>query len=414
MAAELLIRPGANDHKVVGDLLAPGGAAVLLPADRPLISRLVVDAHVARQRPEITEIAAASGTPVLIDPLTPLWQGQLREEDRWARLPFGGHERLSADDFASGFTRERAVEAVVRFQVEHGATAIVPPYAYASGPQDPWFDRSIKFLRETARHMGRNGIHLPLVPVMCGQLKGFGDPRQERHGVLRFVSAALDHGPQALALCLSPAGAGTDSYAKILRLFAVAARIQATGAPTIAWRQGIYGPALVASGLHGYEVGMATRETCDIAGSIASRKPSLPGQKKRGGAVPGIYIELLRRTVRGRIGLALLGDPSMRPKVMCDDERCCPHGVADTIDRRREHAVRSRAKELAALEAQPHREWRLHQVAKDARAAAELAIQANKVLRREGAGKALNPWSMRELARVADFLRRQQGRRTAA
>ena len=46
MVAELLIRPGVNDHQVVADLLAPGGASVSLPTGRPVINRLVLDAHV--------------------------------------------------------------------------------------------------------------------------------------------------------------------------------------------------------------------------------------------------------------------------------------------------------------------------------------------------------------------------------
>jgi hypothetical protein len=414
MPSELLIRPGVSDHNVVADLVAPGGAAVLLPAGRSLIARLVIEAHVARQRPELAKVAAASGTPVLVDPLTPLWQGELRPGDKWAQLPYGTPARLTADDFSSEYHRAAVVEAIIRFQIEQGATAVIPPYAYATSPQDPWFERTIQFLGETARFMRRSGVHLPLMPVFCGQLQRFGDPRDVRQGVDRFVSRATDVGPEAIAFCVSPAGSSSDSYSKILRLVVLAERVRNAGVPTIAWRQGVYGPALVAAGLHGYEVGLATRETCDIARSIASRRPPQPGKRKNGGAVPGIYIELLKRTVPGRIGLSLLGDQAMRPKVMCDDERCCPNGVADTIDRRREHAVRTRAKELAALDAQPHREWRLHQIAKDARVAADLSLQANRVLRNAGIPHALNPRGMSELARVADYIRRRDRKLDAA
>src|SRR5256885_13682491 len=83
---ELLIRPGQNDHEVIQDLLAPGGAAILLPQSRPLIDRLVVDAHVAAARPEFAEATQRAGIGMLVDPLTPLWQGPLRPEDKWATL----------------------------------------------------------------------------------------------------------------------------------------------------------------------------------------------------------------------------------------------------------------------------------------------------------------------------------------
>ena len=71
---ELLIRPGANDHEVIRDLLTPGAGAVLLPGARPLIDRLVLDAHVAKARPDFSEAAGHAGVPVLIDPLTVFWQ----------------------------------------------------------------------------------------------------------------------------------------------------------------------------------------------------------------------------------------------------------------------------------------------------------------------------------------------------
>jgi|SRR5581483_192948 len=415
MRTELLIRPGPNDHHVIADLVAPGGAAVLLPSDRALISRLVVEAHIAAQRPQMADAGATAGIPVLIDPLTILWQGQLRPEDKWAALPFGQADRLEPADFGDELRRERMVEAVVEFQVAHGASVVIPPYTYASGPGDAWFDRGIDLLRATARYMRRNGIRLPVVPVLAGQLQTFSDPRQLRAGIDRFIEASINVGPQAIAFCMSPTGGANDSYAKILRIFEVVDRLQRAGAPVLALRQGIYGPALAAAGVSGYETGIATRETCDLARSIVSRRPPTPGAKRRsGGAALRIYLEPLKRSVPAKLALSLLGDRSMRPRVMCDDERCCPNGVNDTIDKRREHAIRARAKQLAALDAQPHQAWRLHQVAKDARVAADLVHQINRFSRASGLPLQLNPRAMEELARVADYVREVRESRAAA
>jgi hypothetical protein len=60
---------------------------------------------------------------------------------------------------------------------------------------------------------------------------------------------------------------------------------------------------------------------------------------------------------------------------------------------------------LAALEGQPHSSWRLHQIAKDARAAADLAVQANEVLRDAGIPEKIGTSGYDSLARVAEFLR---------
>lgn len=405
---ELLIRPGINDHEVIQDLLAPGGAAILLPNRGPLIDRLVVDAHVAMVRPEFAEAAASAGIGVLIDPLTPLWQGELRPQDKWAKLPFGRAEELDPEGLSNPFTRKELTARVVSFQAEQGATAIIPPYPYVGSPNDPLFEIALDFIRRTARYMRETGIALPMVPLLCAQLQRFGGEKTWARGVERFVEVALDLGPESIAVCLSPAGHGADSYNKVLRLFATARHIKRTGARVVAWRQGVYGHGLVAAGLDGYETGIGTRELCNGAASVASRKPPKPGTKRKGGGPSvGIYFEPLRRSVSPRVGETLLGHRSLRPKVMCDDERCCPDGAASTLDQRRHHAVRSRAREMAALEAQPHAPWRLHQVAKDARAAQDLAIQANRVLREADIPEQLGTINMGSLAQVAEHIREQ-------
>lgn len=402
--SELLIRPGPNDHEIIQDLLAPGGAAVFLPRARPLIDRLVLDAHVAKARPEFAEAANAAGVPVLVDPLTPFWQGELREQDKWVQLPFGRADKLDVSDFSNALATETLVAQVVDFQMECGATTIIPPYPYVTSPADPFFDLALGLIRVTARYMRQGGLALPVLPVLCAQLKGFGAERTWSAGIDRFTNVALDLGPEAIGVCMSPAGAGDDSYNKVLRLFASTRRVKQTGARVVAWRQGIYGPGLVAAGLDGYETGIGTRELCNVSSSIASRKPPKPGQKRGGGGVPGIYLEPLHRSVSSRVGETLLGHRSMRPKLMCDDERCCPNGAASTLDRRRQHAVRTRAREMAALEDLPHTSWRLHQIAKDARAAADLAVQANEVLRDGGIPEKIGTSGYDALARVAEFL----------
>ena len=127
--------------------------------------------------------------------------------------------------------------------------------------------------------MSRNGISLPVVPILCARLKSFGPEKSWRTGLDRFAAAALDLGPEAIGLCLSPAGSlRDDSYNKVLRLFAATRRLKQTGTRVIAWRQGIYGPGLVAAGIDGYETGIGTRERANVASAITARsRPSPEG-----------------------------------------------------------------------------------------------------------------------------------------
>lgn len=403
--SELLIRPGPNDHEVISDLLAPGTGAVLLPRARPLIDRLVLDAHVAKARPEFAETARHAGVPVIVDPLTFYLQGELREADKWSQLPFGDARRLTADEIGNPFRREKLVAEVVDLEVEMGATVIVPPYTYAGSPTDPFFNVGLELLRATSRYMSKNGISLPMVPIFCARLQSFGSEKSWQEGVDRFARSAVDLGPEAIGVCLSPAGSlAKDSYNKVFRLFAATRRVKRTGARIFAWRQGIYGPGLVAAGIDGYETGIGTREQASIAQTISSRKPPKPGKKPSGGAGPGIYLEPLHRSVISKVGETLLGHRSMRPKLMCDDERCCPNGAASTLDQRRHHAVRTRSRELGQIENQPHITWRLDQIGKDARAAASLAVQANDVLEKAKVKERIGVAGYESLAGVMDFL----------
>ena len=393
--ADLLIRAAMNDHNVVNDLLAPGAGPRL--ARKPLIGQLVADAHVADARPVLAEMARAAGVPFLVDPDTTLLQSEVGRDDKWARLPFTAPEALGPHQIDGA----DLVAGVVEFQLEKGATVIIPPYFYASSPADPWFLLTLALLDRTADYLDRHDIRLPIQAVFCGQLQSFGTEPTWTAGIDRFVKRANGVRASSVALCLSPAGAAGDGYGKVMLLFETAIRVRRHGLRTVAWRQGVYGPALVAAGLDGYECGMGTGEQTDMVRRQSSRKPRDGATTSGVGA--GIFIETLGRSVPRRVGQLLLGNVAMRPKVMCDHESCCA-SVAVTLDRSRHHAVRTRARGLADLMDQPHRRWRLHHVSRQAAAAATLAVQANKVLAAEGAKERVKPRSLEALADASAHL----------
>ncbi len=395
--AELLIRAAMNDHLVVGDLLAPA-TGPRLARRRPPIEHLVADAHVAEARPTLSDAAQASGVPYLVDPNTPFLQTGVAEDDKWAQLPFA----LSDPVRPGGFDVDRLVADVVEFQLDKGATTIIPPYFYASSPADPWFVVSLRLIDETVEFLRTNDVRLSVLPVLCAQLQSFGNHLGWPAGVDRFAERVKGAGVASVALCFSPAGAGTDGYAKVRRLFDAARRVKDSGLRTVAWRQGIYGPGLVAAGLDGYECGIGTGEQANVARQQSSRKPRDDGGHGGGGGA-GIFIETLGRSVPRRVGQALLGETAMRPKVMCDDEGCCPT-VRATLEKPREHAVRTRARLLAAVAEQPAARWRLNHVAREATLAATLAAQANSVLESEGIKERIKARNLEALAQVASEL----------
>jgi hypothetical protein len=395
--AQLLIRPSLNDHEVVADLIAPAMAS--LWRSRTPIGQLVVDAHIAAVRPRFADAASEAGIPLLIDPMTQLLQSPIDPKSTWSKLPFAEARPVAAGDLDP----VRLVESVIDFQVEQGATQILAPYLYAAGPSDPAFAMSIRLLAHSAHYLREADIPLPLVAVFCGQLRGFARRDAQLAGNNRFLAAARDHDASAVGLYVSPAGAPGDSYAKVAELFRLAAAVTDGGIPALAWRQGVYGPALVAAGMAGYESGIGTQEQTNVTRQASNRreKPT----KKRGGGGAGIYLETLGRSVPKRVAETLFGSMEMRAKLMCDDDGCCPGGVRDTLDKGRPHAVRSRDRQLAELTEQPHRRWRIHHVEQQAHAAVTLARQSNSVLEDAGAKDRIKFRNLESLAQVLSELR---------
>src|SRR5437016_618435 len=97
LMAQLLIRPSLNDHQVIADLLAPPPMPTIRRS-RPPIAQLVVDAHIAAQRPTLAESANDAGIPFLVDPTTVLLQSDVDPTSSWAKLPFASARPLSVDD----------------------------------------------------------------------------------------------------------------------------------------------------------------------------------------------------------------------------------------------------------------------------------------------------------------------------
>jgi hypothetical protein len=408
LSGELLIRPSQNDHEVIADLLAPGGSTIMVGKQRPVINRLVVDAPIAAKRSQFADAAEGAGIPFLVDPLTHLVPGAVREDDAWAKLSFGRAEPAAAAEYLKHDVAASFVSSVLDFELEQGATAVIAPYPYVRAPDDEWLTVALAWLSETRQQMDRWNIGLPLLAILCGQLRDLGAEKTWPDGIDLFVRTAETVGAQAIGLCLSPAGDGKESYNKVLCLFQAAEHVKAISSlPVLAWRQGFYGAALVAAGLDGYETGIGTSEQSNVRRNIAARRPPKPGTKPSGGP-RGIYLEPLGRSLNPRVAQLLLANVALRAKLMCTDERCCPNGVASTLDHSREHAVRSRARELGVLAALPARSWRLNHTATKAAGALTLAHQANRLLVEVGEKQRVHAAGFESLQRVAEELGRSE------
>lgn len=405
---ELLIRATRDDHLMVGKLCAPASAG-LWAAQRLPLTGLVADGPVAVARPALAATAAAAGIPYLIDPLTPLLLDQQDSDQSWARLPFATAARVDPAQLTDTAAQDELVAGVLAFQREQGATTLIPPYLYSTLLGDQAFSINLALLSRTEHYLRAQRIDLPVVPVFAASLTEYGPRKAWATGLDRYLDAArqLTH-LSYVGLSWSTSSPGHESYQKLAHL--LAATTHATSmCPVIAWRQGLYGVALTACGALGYETGAGQLERCHYPTYLAARRPdprALDDTRTAGGG-SSVYFGALGRSVTKRVGEALLADSALSGNLVClDPDTCCGEGPTSMITDWREHAIRSRARELETLDAIPASNgWRLNDVAGNARRAHTTARDANCVLSATDLRDRLPDAVFADLARVADEIR---------
>lgn len=409
---DLFVRAGRFDNRLIEKLVAPATAGVPFGGRRVPMRALVVDAPTADVQPSLSEAAQAAGLPVLIDPLTHLVQDEQQPGVGWAALEFADPRVLTPHQFGQGDALDTLVRQSLTFQLDHGASILVPPYFHATTPEDPWFHVQVEANRRTARYLADEGINIPVAPVFAGSLKGFGPRRSWSEGVDMFLHSLdglnVRYVPVALSSSRAPRGDTEDRLAAYL----ATVRHMAATESVIAWRQGQYGLAAVAAGAAGYQTGPGTDERCDLPGLARARRPKPPPEPGKGPrATKRVYLDRFGRSVSGRVAEALLNNAYLRGTLTCADAACCPDGASSMLADWRQHALRSRARELERLGQMPDSAWRLNDVARQAERAADAARAANEILAGAGIADRVPEASFRALTTVADAIRDLSGRR---
>lgn len=405
---DLLIRAGREDHRVIEELCAPAAAGLWSPRSLPLTG-LVTDAQTAVERPRLRAIAESAGLPFLVDPITTLLQDRQASDHAWAQLPFAIPDKITPGMLGTIEAQDRLVDATITFQREQGATVLIPPYLYADKRDGHWFELTLQLLRRTAIYLRQHNLDLPVAPVLAASLHEFGPKSSWHAGVDQFSAIADTMNLRHINLSLSWTEQRKANY-DALALLVTTGRHVAHARPAIAWRQGLYGAALTAAGMTGYETGAAQNEGCHYPQFAANRRPQPPtdpasDQSSGGGGGAFVYLAPFGRSVTRTAGQTLLDDASLRANLVCTAEACCPDGASSMVSRWREHAVRSRAREVQELAKMPSTTWRLNKVARDAERSIATARLATDLLRRRGVKSTLPDQTFRALSRVADELR---------
>lgn len=376
---ELLIRPSGGDVALVERLYAPGAIGMASP------QRLVLDAVTAMRRPGFALVARRAGVPVLVDPQTTYLQARQHDGDEWADLPYGTSEQLSASQLLDPARQRQVVEASVRHQLQHGATAVLAPSVHIATLDEGLIQVQQQMLARTRRYLDSEGLRLPLIAVLDVGWRLL-DRTSWPTGLGALAVAADGAQVDEIALAGSNVAGGVRPAGRLAGLTA-SIEMCAGFAPVIAWRQGLFGEACVAAGAIGYETGIGWLERYDAKARMADRRAPAPErtEEDRRSGRP-VYIQALGRSIPLATVKALTRHRGVAADLPCDDLYCCPDGVAGLVRDSRAHALRARARSLNAV-ATTDRSFRWRMLSARAEIGLDLARRINVIAAREKLAK---------------------------
>lgn len=396
--AELLIRVGAQDAALIERALQDNDG-------RP--DRVVVDAHVADTEPRVRTAALTAGIPFIIDPQTHYLQDSQHPADPWASLPFALGDVLTPADLMRPGAAADLAAAVIDYQLQHDATAIVLPYVHIETVQGGWIPVQRALWNASVEHIRKKRLRLPVIAVIAVGWRLL-DRTTWPEGLARLLRTLKHVSPTEVALAASKVDSGAHPDARLVTMIATIRRITKL-APVIAWQQGVLGEAAVAGGALGYECGIGWRERCDLPSSMSQhrRPPSGFGPRP-------VYLSALGRSLPKRFVEAVIANHRLAAELTCPNFSCCPQGRDALLSDMRSHAVKARREALTRMSAPASPAWRWQQVAADARARLDLAERINKYADRAGLNVKVPTEPLSAVLTVAENRRQTIPRRPAA
>lgn len=392
--AELLVRAGASDAALMRRVWASRRPGRPLPA----ADRLVVDAPTANAEPALTADARKAGVPVLIDPQTYLLQDEQPPDDRWLALPFARADAVTPSILLAPAVADRLVHTCLTYQLDHGASALIPPYVHLGDHADEWQLAQAALWDATSRWLRAQDVQVPVLAVVAVGWRLLD--RAAWPQTLPLMEAMRRLGPREVAVAASRVDAGAHPDQRLASFVATVRRFRRL-APVIAWSQGSLGEVAVAAGAVGYETGIGWRERCDLPAFSARRR-------RRGSGAFGprpVYLAALKRSIpKGHLEV-LLAERRLAPDLLCMDDTCCSRGRESLLGDARLHAIDQRAASLLRLSRAEHPSWRWNALAVHADAGLRLAGRINVLADRHPHVRHVDTTALRAVKVVADTRR---------
>jgi len=331
----LYLRPGRNDHVVLGQALAAGETN---------LSGLVFDPCIGERQAELREMTAQRDLEAVLDPRSV----ELSTEgglalSTVASLPWSLGATSPQTPRQLEQEGDRFIEALASHVVEQGYTAVLAPTHYRPNARDEWggVDAALtRSLRKALDSAGATEIPIYYPLVTNGSALGSWDERR------RFKDQLGALPVDAVWLRVHRFGTTNNGPIALRRYIEAGRDLQTLRLPLVGERVGTAGLGLMAFGaIGGIEGGVTLGERFDFQSLKKQQKNDGPGWSPP----PRVYIAELGTFISRKQAKEFFEIRGMKPKFACRDTDCCRRGVADMIKDPRSHFLKRRPREVGAL-----------------------------------------------------------------
>lgn len=362
----LYLRPGRNDHVVLGQALIAG---------QDNLSGFVFDPCLETRHKELRETAIDRKLEAVLDPRSV----ELSTEGGLSRsgvagLPWGLNAVEPQTPRQLEAQVDRFAEKLAAHVVNGGYSAVLAPTHYRTNARDDWgkVDRELTVaLREALDTAGAGAIPIYYPLISNGSAFGSWDERR------RFKDQVGDLPIDAVWLRVHRFGSADAGPIAVRRYIDVGQDLQSLNVPLVAERVGTAGLALMAFGaVGGIEGGITLGERFSYQDLKKKPKeddgPNWSPQAR-------VYIAELGAFMSAKQANKFFEIRGMKAKFACRDTGCCRRGAADMTKDPRPHFIKRRPEEVGAMSRLPEELRASIYLDEFLRPATDLALAAAKV-----------------------------------
>jgi hypothetical protein len=332
----LYIRAGRNDHLLLTEQIARGGAALF---------GVVFDPTNVDRHSELLDTVQKNHIDAMLDTRAAAAATPGGFTDRLGDLPWGVGRQETYSDFEGRSATER-IAAIADFVLQNGFSQVLAPSHYIKNADDNWLQIDLNSAHRLRKALDlRGGSHVQIVYPLIVPYALLRNPTQRKEIAARLASAPV------AAIWLRVDGFGADKGGSAVKNYLeAAADFHSLNLPLVADHLGGFaGLSLMAFGaVGGIAHGVTLGERFGAANWFKEPdgEPFSPSHR--------VYLHTIDLML-DRLDARTLIEKSSRTRALfaCDNPHCCPRGLPDMLREPGRHFLKQRMNQVSFLSLAP-------------------------------------------------------------